>query len=72
MAKRIKDIAPAVYAMVPNRIINKRKVNEAMLNMRWIADFQGALTFPVLIEYFVLFQWPDRVELQFGVPDAHS
>jgi hypothetical protein len=48
--KRIKDIAPAVYAMIPNRIINKRKVNEAMLNMLWIADFQGALTFPVLIE----------------------
>jgi hypothetical protein len=54
--KRIKDIAPAVYAMVPNRIINKRKVNEAMLTMRWIADFQGALTFSVLIEYFELFQ----------------
>jgi hypothetical protein len=70
--KRIKDIAPAVYAMIPNRIINKRKVNEAMLNMLWIADFQGALTFPVLIEYFELFQWLDQMELQFGVPDAHS
>jgi hypothetical protein len=58
--------------MVPNRIINKRKVNEAMINMRWIADFQGALTFPVLIEYFELFQWLNRVELQFGVPDAHN
>jgi hypothetical protein len=69
--KRIKDIAPAVYVMVPSRIINKRKVNEAMLNMRWIADFQGALTFPVLFEYIELYQLLDQVKLQLGVPDTH-
>jgi hypothetical protein len=37
--KRIKEIAPALYAMVPKRIINTRTVNEALLNQRWISDF---------------------------------
>jgi hypothetical protein len=40
----IKDIAPAVYDLVPKRIRNKRKVNEAVPNFQWIADFRGALT----------------------------
>jgi hypothetical protein len=31
--QRIEDIAPAIHALVPKRIINKRKVNEALLNM---------------------------------------
>jgi hypothetical protein len=70
MERELKT-APAVYAMVPSRIINKRKVNEAMLNIRSIADFQGALTFPVLFEYIELYQLLDQVKLQLGVPDTH-
>jgi hypothetical protein len=54
--KRIKHIAPAVYAMVPKRIINTRKAKEAMLNLRWVTNFQGALAVPVLVEYFDLYQ----------------
>jgi hypothetical protein len=70
MERELKT-APAVYAMVPSRIINKRKVNEAMLNIRSIADFQGALTFLVLFEYIELYQLLDQVKLQLGVPDTH-
>jgi hypothetical protein len=54
--KKIKDIAPAVYAMIPKRIINTRKVKEAMLNLRWVTNFQGALAVPVLVKYFDLYQ----------------
>jgi hypothetical protein len=57
--------------MVPRRIINKRKVNEALLNLRWVSDFQGALSFPVLLDYLELYQLLDQVELQPGIPDAH-
>jgi hypothetical protein len=60
-----------VYDMVPRRIINKRKVNEALLNLRWVSDFQGALSFPVLLDYLELYQLLDQVELQPGIPDAH-
>jgi hypothetical protein len=70
--KRIKDIAPAVYAMVPKRIINTRKVKEAMLNLRWVTDFQGALTVPVLVEYLELYQALDQVKLQSEIPDEHT
>jgi hypothetical protein len=56
--------APAVYTMITTKIINKRKFNEAMFNMRWISYFQGALTFLVLFKYIELYQLLDQVELQ--------
>jgi hypothetical protein len=52
----VKDITPAVYDLVPKRIRNKRKVKEALQNFQWIADFREALTLPVLLEYFDLYQ----------------
>jgi hypothetical protein len=67
----IKDIRPAVFDLVPKRIKNKRKVSEALQNYRWIADFKRALTLPVLVEYFDIFQELQQVELQPGVPDEH-
>jgi hypothetical protein len=42
--------------MIPKRIINTRKVKEAMLNLRWVTNFQGALAVPVLVKYFDLYQ----------------
>jgi hypothetical protein len=65
--KRIKDIAPAVYAMVPKRIINTRKVKEAMLNLRWVTNFQGALVVPMLAEYFDLYQ-----VISYSAPTSHN
>jgi hypothetical protein len=53
--QRIEEIAPAVHALVPKRIIKKCKVNEALLNMQWILDFRGSLSFTVLMEYFQLY-----------------
>jgi hypothetical protein len=37
--ERIKEIAPTLYAMVSKGVINAHKVNEALLNQRWIYDF---------------------------------
>jgi hypothetical protein len=37
--KSIKDIASSIYAMVCAMTLNKRKVIEAFVNMRWITDF---------------------------------
>jgi hypothetical protein len=69
--QRISDIAPSVFAMVPKRIVNKRKVSETLLNLRWISDFQGALSFQVLLEYFELYQRLEGVVLQSEMSDAH-
>jgi hypothetical protein len=69
--KRIKEVAPAAYDLVPKRIRNRRTVKEAMLHLRWVSDFQGALTVSMLFEYFELFQELDQVVLQPEVPDKH-
>jgi hypothetical protein len=42
--KAVREIALTLAAMVPKRIISKRRVNEALHNMQWIGDFRGALT----------------------------
>jgi hypothetical protein len=69
--KRIKEIAPALYAMVPERIINTRTVNEALLNQRWISDFRGVLSHVVLLDFFQLYRLLEDVVLQPGAPDSH-
>jgi hypothetical protein len=57
--------------MVTKRIVNKHGVNEALHNMYWIADFWGALTSRVLLEYLELFQLHDEVVLHQGTCDMH-
>jgi hypothetical protein len=47
--RKIKDIAPNIYAMVPKRVINMRRTSEALQNMSWIRDLRGALTVAVLV-----------------------
>jgi hypothetical protein len=69
--KRIKELAPAVFALVPKRIDNNRQVNEALLNMRWISNVRGALSLTVLLEYFELCQLLQEVVLQPGTSDSH-
>jgi hypothetical protein len=69
--KRIRDVAPAVYALVPKRTRNSRTVRDALINLTWISDFHGALSVPVIAEYLELFQELDQVVLQPGVPDKH-
>jgi hypothetical protein len=69
--KSIKDIAPYIYAMLSARTLNKGKVIEAFANMRWLTDFQGALTLQVLFEFMELHQVLDQIELRPGVSDVH-
>jgi hypothetical protein len=69
--KRIRDVAPAVYALVPKRTRNSRTVRDALINLTWISDFHGALSVPVIAKYLELFQELDQVVLQPGVPDKH-
>jgi hypothetical protein len=69
--KTVRKIAPTVAAMVPKRIFNKHRVNEALHNMQWIIDLWGALTSRVLLEYLELFRLLDEVVLHQGTPDTH-
>jgi hypothetical protein len=69
--RKVKDIAPSIYAMVPKRVTNSRRTSEALQNMSWIADFRGALTVAVILEFVELYQQLDEVVLQEGVLDTH-
>jgi hypothetical protein len=69
--RKIKDIAPNIYAMVPKRVINRRRTCEALQNMSWTWDLRGALTVAVFVKYVELYQQLDGVVLQQGVPDSH-
>jgi hypothetical protein len=51
---RITDIAPRLFSLIPKRITDKRTVQEALLNRRWVADIRGALTVSVLSDYLIL------------------
>jgi hypothetical protein len=66
--KRIKEIAPAVYDMVPKRTINNRKVSEALLNLKWISDFLGALTLRVAPGVFPALQVASECGVAVGTP----
>jgi hypothetical protein len=41
--------------MVPKRVVNRIRTNEALQNMSWTTDFRGALTVAFLLEYVVLY-----------------
>jgi hypothetical protein len=41
--RRIRDIAPTIFDLVPKRIRNVRKVKEVVQDFRWVANFRGAL-----------------------------
>jgi hypothetical protein len=67
----VKDIAPAIYGLVPKRIRNTRKVKEAVQNFRWVADFREALTATVLMEYLELYQELEQVVLHPDLTNEH-
>lgn len=48
--RRVSDFAPRLFSIVPKRITNRRTVQEALLNRRWIGDIKGALTVGALID----------------------
>jgi hypothetical protein len=47
----ITDLAPHLIQNIARRVVNKRTVAKALNNHKCVADIQGALTIPVLIEY---------------------
>jgi hypothetical protein len=58
--QRVQDIVPLILSMVPNKITNKRTIQEAMENWRWIGYIQGVATIDMLNEF-----------LQQDVQDTH-
>jgi hypothetical protein len=67
----IKDIAPALFVLVPLRLANKRLVKDALPNFHWLSDMQGAISVRVIAEFLELCEVLDAVVLQPGIRDRH-
>jgi len=63
------EIAPKLYKAVPKRVVRSRTVAQALNNRVWASDIKGALTVPVLMDYFRIWDLLDRVVLQQEVQD---
>jgi hypothetical protein len=69
--KRVSDIAPRLFSIIPKRIINRRTVQQALLNRRWIADIKGALTVGAIVDYLHLWNILANFVLQPNTEDRH-
>jgi hypothetical protein len=67
----IRDIAPAMFDMVPLRLANKRLVKDALPNFHWISDVKGAISVRVIAEFLELCEVLEAVVLQPGIRDRH-
>ena len=68
--KRIQDITPLVYALVPKRS-SRRTVLEALTGEKWTEDIQGEIGSSALIQYLELWDILNGVELNEEIPDKH-
>jgi hypothetical protein len=69
--KRVLDIAPRLFSIIPKRITNRRTVQQALLNRRWIADIKGALTVGAIVDYLHLWNILADFVLQPNTEDIH-
>lgn len=67
----IQNLAPALVALVPRRVLHKRTVQEALDNQQWIEDIRGSLPGQAFYEYFLLWDIMQQVQLSPGVQDQH-
>ena len=69
--KRIQEITPLVFALVPQRRSNKRTVLEALTEEKWTEDIQGEICMTALNQYLNLWDVMNSVELNENIPDKH-
>jgi hypothetical protein len=69
--RRISDLAPRLFQIIPKKYVNKRTVQEALSNRSLISDIKDALTVGALIDYLHLWEVLSEFELQPGREDKH-
>jgi hypothetical protein len=68
----IADLAPSLFAAIPQRRLKQRTVQSALLNQAWITDIQGNLSADIIADYIQLWDLLDEVQLQQEVDDTHK
>jgi hypothetical protein len=69
--KNIQDLAPALRAAVPNAIAKKRTTQEALEGLKWIDDIRSSLQAQALLEFLLVWDILQEVQLNPGVPNHH-
>jgi hypothetical protein len=69
--KRVSNIAPRLFSIIPKRIINRRTMQQALLNRRWIAYIKGALTVGAIVDYLHFWNILAVFVLQPNTEDRH-
>jgi hypothetical protein len=59
----IKQIAPSLISSISKRFQNRRIVQEALIENRWVNDINGSLPVQVLSEYFKIWALIQGVQL---------
>jgi hypothetical protein len=65
------ELTPYLFGSVPKRRANKRSVQEALTNDRWLEDIQGNISVDTLMEYLVLWDIISNVVPHQDIPDKH-
>ena len=63
------EVAPNLFKTVSKRTAKRRTVAQALQNISWVRDINGALTMQVLVEYLQVWDLVDVIILQQDVPD---
>jgi hypothetical protein len=69
--QNIADLAPTLFALVPKPIAKKRTVQEALENHRWVGDIRGSLQAQALLEFLLLWDTLQDIQINPSMPDCH-
>jgi hypothetical protein len=69
--KTIQDLASALHATVPKSIAKKRSVKEALEDLKWVDGIRGSLQAQALLEFLLIWDTLQEVQLHPVVPDHH-
>jgi hypothetical protein len=67
----IAEIAPLLFAAIPQRRKRQQNVKTALLNNAWTSNIQETLTIELILEYIQLLDLLNVVQLQPEVDDSH-
>jgi hypothetical protein len=67
--RRISEVAPDLYDVIPVRHRRRLMVAAALEGMRWVRDIARALTIPMLMQYVHLYQRLQATHLTPGTRD---
>jgi hypothetical protein len=67
----VEELAPHLSALIPQKIMNKRTVSEALTDFRWTRDLHGVLSASVICDLLNLADLLSEVILQQDQPDKH-